>query len=211
VIRAKIVRRVADDHEVAAAALGVVEQALQPVCGLHHLDVALAAQHAPVAAEDHGVTVEAELVAKRATRHLRGELCDVDRIVNDAHLVVTMRKQRRRRPRHADHARHRRAAGQLAVQRSEQRRDRRVPDMPERGHAGGPCQRAPHEVGGGAVAVDELTRDEVQARRILDRLEALLAFAATEGIAVVGLGNVPTILAGRPPIGREAAESGAEH
>ena len=40
--------------------------------------------------------------------------------------------------------------------------------------------------------------DEAGAKAILDRLAALLAFAEREAIAVVGLGDVPEILAGAP-------------
>lgn len=51
--------------------------------------------------------------------------------------------------------------------------------------------------------------DELQACRILARLEALLAFAADEGIAVVGLGDVPAILAGAAAAGHDAELRGS--
>ena len=97
VVGAEVLRRVADDDEGDAPAPPRRHRVERQARRAHHLDVALAPQHAPVAAEDDGVGARAR--APRAACPDAGgiEVGDVERVVDDPHLVRAVREERRRR------------------------------------------------------------------------------------------------------------------
>ena len=84
VIGTEVLGRIADDDEGDALSLLRGHRVERESRRAHHLDVSLAAQHAPVAAEDDRVGRESQLGAQRAAHAGGIEVGDVERVVDDA-------------------------------------------------------------------------------------------------------------------------------
>jgi hypothetical protein len=122
VIRTEVLRRVPHHDERHAPALGRGHRVEREPRRAHHLDVPLATEHAPVAADDDDVRREAELRAQRRPHALGIEVPEVERVVDDAHLVRAVREEGRRRMRYAHDAAHAPARAQAAVHARERAR-----------------------------------------------------------------------------------------